>query len=322
MIVSAAFDGGLAACRLAQREIMMAIASKRHSVRRNTSDLTKSHPPCVSAAGSERRRSVYPQNPSLAATGILPAMGRRTFEIKTIAGPEPVFLPIERNLQLAPQNVEKFLALVRVRFAAAGLGSDAEQMWLHNRIAPREQFHAHARPSFQNFAAVRTYQAAVRFRRIEEIKNLGFVKARQFAKRPDGGTHLRTLDCTQKSQRDAYRFGYFCERQPALCAQLAEANADCTARPIGAGADHALAFEHLHDCRGIQTANFAEKAGPLEQLDIFWRVEPVFAGGALWTRKAEALPGADHRRRHAHQTGHVSNFQVRFGIGGRHFRSL
>src|SRR5206468_10078319 len=61
------------------------------------------------------------------------------------------------------------------------------------RIAPREQFHAHARPSFQNFAAVRTYQAAVRFRRIEEIKNLGFVKARQFAKRPDGGTHLRTL---------------------------------------------------------------------------------------------------------------------------------
>src|SRR5438034_444113 len=98
MIVSAAFDGGLAACRLAQREIMMAIASKRHSVRRNISDLAKSHSPCVFA--------------------------------------QPV----------------------------------------------------------------RTYQAAVRFRRIEEIKNLGFVKARQLAKRPDGGTHLRTLDCTQKSQ--------------------------------------------------------------------------------------------------------------------------
>src|SRR5437870_11111636 len=159
MIVSAAFDGGLAACRLAQREIMMAIASKRHSVRRNISDLAKSHSPCVSAAGSERRRSVYPQNPSLAATGILPAMGRRTFEIKTIAGPEPVFLPIERNLQLAPQNVEKFLALVCIRFTAARLSGDSEQVRFHHRIAPREQFHAHAGAGFQNFAAVRTHQA-------------------------------------------------------------------------------------------------------------------------------------------------------------------
>ncbi len=105
-------------------------------------------------------------------------MGRRTFEIKTIAGPEPVFLPIERNLQLAPQNVEKFLALVRVRFAAARLSGDSEQVRFHHRITPREQFHAHTWASFQNFAAVRAHQAAVGLRRIEEIKNLGFVKTR------------------------------------------------------------------------------------------------------------------------------------------------
>src|SRR2546430_10685161 len=207
MTVSAALDGGFAACGLAQREMIEASASKRHSVRRNTSDLTKSHPPCVSAAGSERRRSVYPQNPSLAATGILPAMGRRTFEIKTIAGPEPVFLPIERNLQLAPQNVEKFLALVRVRFAAARLSGDSEQVRFHHRITPREQFHAHTWASFQNFAAVRAHQAAVGLRRIEEIKNLGFVKTREFAKRAYGGAHLRALDRTEKSQPHAFRVG-------------------------------------------------------------------------------------------------------------------
>src|SRR5690242_525836 len=195
-------------------------------------------------------------------------------------------------------------------------------MWLHDRIPPREQFHAHAWASFQNFAAVRAYQMAVGLRRIEEIKNLGFVKTRQFAKRSYGGAHLRALDRTEKSQRDAYRFGYFGERQPALRTQLAEANADCAAGAIGAGADQAFALEHLHDCRGIQAANFAQKAGPLEQLDIFWRVEPVFAGGAPWTRKAKALPGADHRRRHTDQTSHVSYFQVRFGIGRRHVRSL
>src|SRR5207245_11462379 len=147
-------------------------------------------------------------------------MGSRAFEVKTIARPEAVFLPVERNMQLPAQNVEKFLALVCVRLTAAGLGSDSEQVRFHNRITPREQFHAHARPSFQNFAAVRTYQAAVRFRRIEEIKNLGFVKARQFAKRPDGGTHVRTLDCTQNAPRDAYRFGFFDERPPALRAML------------------------------------------------------------------------------------------------------
>src|SRR5437870_12654353 len=63
MIVSAAFDGGLAACRLAQREIMMAIASKRHSVRRNISDLAKSHSPCVFAQPVRTSAESLPTEP-------------------------------------------------------------------------------------------------------------------------------------------------------------------------------------------------------------------------------------------------------------------
>src|SRR5205823_10037345 len=63
MIVSAAFDGGLAACRLAQREIMMAIASKRHSVRRNISDLAKSHSPCVFAQPVRTSAECLPTEP-------------------------------------------------------------------------------------------------------------------------------------------------------------------------------------------------------------------------------------------------------------------
>jgi hypothetical protein len=36
--------------------------------------------------------------------GIFPAMRGRAFKIKTVARPEPVFLSIERNMQLPAQN--------------------------------------------------------------------------------------------------------------------------------------------------------------------------------------------------------------------------
>ena len=55
------------------------------------------------------------------------------------------------------------------------------------------------------------------------------------------------------------------------------------------------------------------KRARLSKLHILGGVKPILAVGAVRTGEAEALPGADHRRRNAHQAGHISDFQVRFG---------
>src|SRR3984893_6021899 len=106
----------------------------------------------------KRRRSIYPQHPGLAASRIFPAMRRGALEIKTIAALEPVFLVFQRNLQFPLQDVQEFLTLVGVRLSASGLGSDAEQVWLHHGVAPGQQFHTYSRTSLQHFALAWRHQ--------------------------------------------------------------------------------------------------------------------------------------------------------------------
>jgi len=72
-------------------------------------------------------------------------MRRGAFKVKTVAGLEQIAFPfVEGNLKLATQNVEEFLPLMGIRFSAPAAGLDAEQMGLHNRVAPGEKFHANA----------------------------------------------------------------------------------------------------------------------------------------------------------------------------------
>src|SRR5579862_2909076 len=97
-------------------------------------------------------RRVDPQKPSFVLAWILPAMRRHAFEIEAVAGAEFETVSVERNFQVSAQDVNKFLALVRVGLAAARLRRNAKQVRLHDGIAPGEQFHAHPTPGLQNFA--------------------------------------------------------------------------------------------------------------------------------------------------------------------------
>ena len=82
-------------------------------------------------------------------------MGRGTLEIEAVAGFENVvFLLAQPDLKLAAQDVEKFLALVNVSFAAAPAGFDAEEVRLHGGIAPGEEFHADAGRGFEDFTVL------------------------------------------------------------------------------------------------------------------------------------------------------------------------
>ena len=83
-------------------------------------------------------RGIHPQHPGLSMPGILPAVRRGTFEIETVALPEPIESMVERYLQFALENEEKFLPFVAVRIAAARLRGDAEQVGLHDLVPPSQ----------------------------------------------------------------------------------------------------------------------------------------------------------------------------------------
>ena len=92
--------------------------------------------------------------------GILPAMRRRAFEIKTVARLQAIFLAIQRDLQIPAQYVNELFAFMSVGISAARFRRDAKQMRLHDRVAPRQQFHAHSCAGFQNLAIRRAHVAA------------------------------------------------------------------------------------------------------------------------------------------------------------------
>src|SRR5215472_4716848 len=65
----------------------------------------------LSLAGlSKRRRGIDPQHPGFLASRILPPVGNRALKIKTIAGFQPVMLPlVQPDFKISPKHMEKFL---------------------------------------------------------------------------------------------------------------------------------------------------------------------------------------------------------------------
>src|SRR5689334_5486522 len=108
---------------------------------------------------SERRRSVHPQHPRLTASGIAPAVRGCALEVEAVAGLQAILITFERYVQLAPEYKKKFFALVGVGITTAGMGRDAKQVRLHNRVSPGEQLHTHAGARLEDLAALRPDQS-------------------------------------------------------------------------------------------------------------------------------------------------------------------
>src|SRR6267142_6964727 len=82
-------------------------------------------------------RRVDPQQPRFSFAGVAPAMRGGALEVQTVAGLETVvFVSVEPDFEFTAKDVQKLLALVRVRFSAAAAGLDAEEVRLHGGIAP------------------------------------------------------------------------------------------------------------------------------------------------------------------------------------------
>ena len=103
---------------------------------------------------------------------------------------------VERDFQIAAENIQKLLAFMSVRFAAAGRRSDSKQMGFHHGVPPSQQFHLDTRTGTENLPVFRLHPPGIRFRWIEERKNVELVEAREAAQGGNRGAHLLALDST------------------------------------------------------------------------------------------------------------------------------
>ena len=127
-------------------------------------------------------------------------MRRRALKIETVPWLKSVmFLAVQPDFKFAAKNVQKFFSFVRIRFAAASAGSDAEKMRLHGGLTPGQQFHAHAGCDLQYFPLGRPDQPRIFCRGFKERKDVRAVKARNAPEGGNGATHLATLEGAEEA---------------------------------------------------------------------------------------------------------------------------
>jgi len=232
------------------------------------------------------------------------------FEIEAVAGFQKImFLAVQPNFKIAAKDMQEFLSLMRIGFAAAPARFDAEKMRFHSRIAPGKQFHADIRSGLQDFSLAGTNEPRVFPGSFEKRKNVCAIEAGDAAERGDRGAHLAAFEAAEKSHGHAGRSGYLRERESAPRSQAPEALTGMRLR-FRRSRDDALAFQHMNDSGRIEAASAAEKNRALEQAHIRFGIKTVTALRALRRNEAECLPGAQRRRRNADAARHFADAQV------------
>ena len=256
---------------------------------------------------SKRGGCIDPQNPSLGATGIFPAMGRRTFEIETVARLKVVTpLVVEPDLEFPAQDVQKLFALVSIGFATATPWFNAEEMRLHSGVAPGEELHADFGAGFENFALQGTDQdrsIAVSF---EQGDDVGFVEAGDSTQSGDGRAHLAAFESAEKSDGNAGGASHPGERETPFQTQTAETLAG-RLPGIGGSDGDALFLEGVHERGGSEAAGAPRKNGALEKANIGFRVEAIATPGTLGSNQAKRFPGAQGGGRDAEPMGDLGD---------------
>ena|ERR1700682_2036253 len=112
---------------------------------------------------------------------------------------------VEPDVKLPAKDMQKFLAFVGVRFAAAAARLDAKEMRLHCGVAPGEKLHAHAGVCFQDFSLAGANEAGIVAGSFEKRQNIRAVKACDAAQSRNGGAHLAAFQCAEET--DGYAGG-------------------------------------------------------------------------------------------------------------------
>jgi len=133
---------------------------------------------------------------------------------------------------------------------------------------------------------------------------------------------LRALKRAQEANRNSGGGSDFGEAAAAFGAQAPQARAD--RRPCSGAAggrfDGAFALQHLHDGGSVQSADLAQVARFFQQAHVGIRIKTITARGAVRASQAQSFPSADGRGRNSHQTGHVTDFEIDFGVARHDLR--
>src|SRR6266851_5394633 len=169
-----------------------------------------------------------------------------------------MLLGVEPDFKLSAKDVQEFLAFVRVGFAAAATGFDAEKVRLHHRVSSGQQLHAHVRSGLEHLSLIRAHQAWIIAGSFEERKNVRSVEARNAAQRGNRGTHLAAFEGAEKTDGDTGGASYLRQRKAAASAQAAEAlpGEEPALRRSGY---NSLALEHVNDRGGIEAPRTAQE---------------------------------------------------------------
>src|SRR6266446_5289263 len=204
-------------------------------------------------------------------------MRSRALEIKTVAGFQAVvFFAVQPDFKITTKDVQEFFALVRIGFAAAAAGFDAEEMRFHRCIAPGQQFHADIRRSLQDFSLRWANEPGMFPGSFEKREDVGAIEAGNAAERGNRGAHLAPLEAAEKSYRYAGGSRDLREGESPARSQAPEALTGMRLRFPNSG-DDALAFQYMNDGGRIEAASAAEKNRTLEQAYIGFGVEAIAA---------------------------------------------
>ncbi len=226
-------------------------------------------------------------------------------------------LIVQPDFKFAAEDVEKLLAFMGVRFAAAAAGFDAEEMRFHGSVAPGEEFHADIGAGFKDFALGRADERlsiAVSFKHGEDIR---FVEAGDALKCGNGGAHLTAFEGAEKADGDFGGARDCRQRKAALHAQASKALAGRLAS-IGWRRDYSLFLEDVYNRGRIEAASAAKEESTLEETDVRLGVHAIVAGGALGSDEPERFPGAQSRGRNAETAGDLRDAEE--ALGRQRFR--
>ncbi len=126
-----------------------------------------------------------------------------------------MFIAVQPNFEFTAQNVQELFAFVRIGFAAAAAGFDAEKMRLHRRLAPGEKLHAHAGSGLEDFSLAGPHEPWIFRRGFEERKNICAVKTRDTPQRGNGGAHLAAFERAEEADGHLRGARHLSERESA-----------------------------------------------------------------------------------------------------------
>ncbi len=237
-------------------------------------------------------------------------MWSRAFEIEAVAGFQAVvLLAVQPDFKITTQDVQKFFALVRIGFAAAAARFYAEEMRLHRRIAPGEQFHANVRCRLQDFSLRWANEPGMFPGSFEKREDVGAIEAGNAAERGNRRAHLAPLEAAEKSYRYAGGSRDLREGESPADSQAPEALTGMRLY-FRSGRNNALAFKHMNDGGRIEAAGAAEKNRALEQAHVGFGIEAIAALRAQRRDEAKGLPGAQSGRRNPDAARDFTDAQV------------